>query len=68
MVKLALQHNAKSVMLVHNHPSGNAEASRADVALTKHLQQALGLIDVRVLDHCVVAGKEVVSMAEKGLI
>lgn len=68
VVKLALQHNAKSVMLVHNHPSGNAEASRADVVLTKHLQQALGLIDVRVLDHFIVAGKEVVSMAEKGLI
>ncbi|MDK7587448.1 JAB domain-containing protein [Alcaligenes faecalis subsp. phenolicus] len=68
VVKLALAKNAQSVMLVHNHPSGAREASRADIALTKHLKDALALVDVRVLDHFIVAGSEVVSMAEAGLL
>ncbi|QBR39538.1 DNA repair protein RadC [Kerstersia gyiorum] len=68
VVKLAISHNAQSVMLVHNHPSGTTEASRADIALTKHLKDALALVDVRVLDHFIVAGPTVVSMAESGLL
>lgn len=66
LVKLSLAKNAVSVMLVHNHPSGAREASRADIALTKHLKDALVLVDVRVLDHFIVAGSTVVSMAEAG--
>ncbi|WP_369326187.1 JAB domain-containing protein [Alcaligenes nematophilus] len=68
VVKLALAHNALSVMLVHNHPSGTTAASQSDITLTKHLKEALALIDVRVLDHFIVAGAQVVSMAEKGLL
>lgn len=68
VVKLALVHNAKAIFLVHNHPSGTAEASEADIRLTKHLKQALALIDVALLDHFIVAGSTVLSMAEKGLV
>lgn len=68
IVKLALQHNAKALFLVHNHPSGVAEASQADIRLTQHLKQALALIDVTLLDHFIVAGPTVLSMAEKGLV
>lgn len=67
IVKMVLSRNALSVFLVHNHPSGLAEASAADIALTKHLKQALALVDVRLLDHFIVAGPEVLSMAERGL-
>lgn len=68
VVKLALQHNAAAVILVHNHPSGHPEASDADVALTRRLQQAMALIDVRIPDHFIVAGDHTVSMAERGLL
>ncbi|VGO08733.1 DNA repair protein RadC [plant metagenome] len=68
ILKLALQHNSAALMMVHNHPSGQAEASQADVQLTKAVQQALTLIDVRLLDHFIVAGAEVVSMAQRGLL
>jgi len=68
VVKEALSRNASAVILAHNHPSGLAEPSRADEFLTKTLQQALALIDVRVLDHFVVGGDEVVSFAERGLL
>lgn len=68
VVKIALMHNARSLILVHNHPSGNPAPSAADIALTKHLRQALMLIDVQVLDHFIVAGAQVASMAERGLI
>lgn len=68
VVKLALQHNAAAVILVHNHPSGLPEASDADVALTRRLQQAMALIDVRIPDHFIVAGDHTVSMAERGLL
>lgn len=66
VVKLALQHNAAAVILVHNHPSGHPDASEADIALTRRLKQALALIDVRIPDHFIVAGDQTVSMAERG--
>jgi DNA repair protein RadC len=56
------------VLLAHNHPSGVAEPSKADEHLTRTLQSALGLVDVRVLDHFVVAREQVVSFAERGLL
>ena len=64
----ALALNASAVVLFHNHPSGNTQPSDADISLTERLQQALGLLDVRVLDHIITAGGESVSMANKGLI
>lgn len=66
VVKLALQHNAAAIILVHNHPSGSTEVSAQDRHITQRLQQALELIDVRVLDHFIVAGDCTVSMAERG--
>ena len=68
VVKQALRHNCAAVILAHNHPSGVAEPSRADEALTRALQSALALVDVRVLDHIVVAGPRSVSFAERGLL
>jgi len=68
VVKAALACNAAAVIFAHNHPSGVAEPSRADELLTASLKSALALIDVRVLDHFVVAGPQVVSFAERGLI
>jgi len=68
IVKQALRHNCAAVIFAHNHPSGVAEPSRADEALTRALQSALALIDVRVLDHIVVAGSQSVSFAERGLL
>jgi DNA repair protein RadC len=66
VVKAALRRNAASVMLAHNHPSGVCEPSDADLRLTTALVQALALVDVRVLDHFVVAGAHVHSFAENG--
>ena len=68
VVKTVLQANAAAVIFAHNHPSGVAEPSRADELLTQALKQALGLIDVRTLDHFVVAGNQTVSFAERGLL
>jgi len=68
IVKEVLARNAAAVVLAHNHPSGVAEPSRADEMLTRTLQSALRLVDVRVLDHLVVGGDEVVSFAERGLL
>lgn len=68
VVVRALALNAASVVLAHNHPSGSAQPSRADEALTQTLKAALGLVDVRVLDHFVVTSTEAVSMAERGLL
>ena len=69
VVKLALAHNAAGVILAHSHPSGVAEPSRADEALTQALRQALALVEVKLLDHFIVAGQaEPLSFAEKGLI
>jgi DNA repair protein RadC len=68
VVKAALVSNASAVIFAHNHPSGVAEPSRADEMLTRALAGALATIDVRTLDHFVVAGPEVVSFAERGLL
>jgi len=68
VVRRALQHNAAAVILSHNHPSGVAEPSRADIQLTRRLMEALALIDVRVLDHIVVGEGDGVSFAERGLL
>ena len=68
VVKLALRHNAGAVILAHNHPSGVAEPSHADETLTQSLKQALALVDVRVLDHFIVAGSSALSFAERGLL
>lgn len=64
----ALKRNAASVILCHNHPSGAAQPSRADEALTLTLKSALALVDVRVLDHMIVTRAKVLSFAEEGLI
>jgi DNA repair protein RadC len=68
VVKRALAHNAAAVILAHNHPSGVAEPSQADQLLTSALKQALAMVDVRVLDHFVVAVGQTLSFAEKGLL
>jgi DNA repair protein RadC len=68
VVKKALGANAAAVILVHNHPSGVAEPSRADETLTRRLKEALELVDIRVLDHLVVGDGEMTSFAERGLI
>jgi DNA repair protein RadC len=68
VVKRALHHNAASVIFAHNHPSGVAEQSRADELLTTALKQALALVEVRVLDHFIVAGNTTLSFAERGLL
>jgi DNA repair protein RadC len=68
VAKAALRHNAASVILSHNHPSGSTQPSRADECLTMTLKQALAMIDVRVLDHIITAGGKAQSMAELGLV
>ena len=66
VVREALSHHAAAIILAHNHPSGVAEPSAADRAITERLQQALGLVDIRVLDHLVVGDGYCVSFAERG--
>ncbi|PJC16022.1 MAG: hypothetical protein CO066_03285, partial [Comamonadaceae bacterium CG_4_9_14_0_8_um_filter_60_18] len=68
VVKRALHLQASCVVLSHNHPSGTVQPSRADEMLTQTLKAALALIDVRVLDHIIVAPGEALSMAERGLL
>lgn len=68
VVKAALRENAAAVIFSHNHPSGVAEPSKSDEALTSALKSALALVDVRVLDHFIVAGTSVLSFAERGLL
>lgn len=68
VVQRALALNASAVLLAHNHPSGHAEPSAADRTLTARLKVALGLVDVRLLDHFVVTTGEAVSMASRGLM
>lgn len=68
VVKRALHHNAAAVIFAHNHPSGLAEPSQADERLTGALKEALALVDVRVLDHFVVAGNTALSFVERGLL
>jgi len=67
-VRLALTHNAAAVVFAHNHPSGVAEPSTADELITQRLKEALGLIDVRVLDHVIVGDGHCLSLAERGLL
>lgn len=68
VVKLALACNAAAAIFVHNHPSGDPEPSRADVAITQRLRDALSLVDIRTLDHVVVGLEGCVSLAERGQI
>ena len=68
VVKDALKRNSSAVIFVHNHPSSSAEPSRADEMLTQTLKSALSLVDVRVIDHIIVAGCSTLSMAERGLL
>ena len=68
VVREAMKRNSCAMLLVHNHPSGTTTPSRADEHLTTTLKQALALVDVRVLDHLIVAGHAITSMAEMGLI
>ena len=67
VVKQALADNAAAVILAHNHPSGVCEASQADIRITERLQKALGLVDIRVLDH-VIIGDGINCLSEQGLI
>lgn len=68
VVRAAINHNAAAVILAHNHPSGVAEPSQADQRITDRLREALALIDVRVLDHIIVADNTHVSFADRGLV
>jgi DNA repair protein RadC len=68
VVKAALRANAAAVIFAHNHPSGVAQPSQADELLTRNLKEALGLVDVKVLDHFIVAGRSTLSFAERGLL
>jgi len=68
VVKLALQHNAAAMILMHNHPSGNPEPSQADLDLTKVLKDTLALISVRVVDHIIVGADRCVSLAQRGQV
>jgi DNA repair protein RadC len=68
IVKLALQRNAAAVIVAHNHPSGIAEPSQADEVITQRVKEALGLVDIRLLDHLIVGDGACVSLAERGLI
>jgi DNA repair protein RadC len=68
VVKTALRYNAAGVIFAHNHPSGVAEPSRADELLTQTLKQALSLVEIKTLDHFIVAGTKTISFAERGLL
>lgn len=68
IVKTALDYNANSVILAHNHPGGSNEASKADIEATQKVIQALNTISVRVIDHIIVADNKYLSLAEKGLL
>ena len=66
VVKAGLKHNCAAVIVAHSHPSGEAEPSKADRQVTTRIQQALDLVDIRLLDHLVVGGMEIVSFAQRG--
>lgn len=68
IVKAALRANAAAVIFAHNHPSGVAQPSQADELLTRTLKEALALVDVKVLDHFIIAGNHAISFAERGLL
>lgn len=66
MVKAGLKHNCAAVIVAHSHPSGEGEPSKADRQVTTRIQQALELVDIRLLDHLVVGSMEIVSFSERG--
>lgn len=68
VIKAGLKHHAAALILAHNHPSGIAEPSEADLNLTRHLKNALALVDIRLLDHLIVTGTGAISLAERGQI
>jgi DNA repair protein RadC len=68
VVKSALQYNAAALLIAHPHPSGIAEPSAADELITRRLKSALALVDIRIIDHLVIAGDQAVSFAERGLL
>ncbi|GAB2902598.1 DNA repair protein RadC [Paralcaligenes sp. KSB-10] len=68
VIKAGLRHHAAALILAHNHPSGVAEPSEADLTLTRHLKHALALVDIRLLDHLIVTGGQAISLAERGQI
>lgn len=68
VVKSCLMNNCAAVLFCHNHPSGSPEPSNADEMLTKRLKEALALVDIRVLDHILIAAASTISFAERGLI
>ena len=68
VVKAALAKNAAAVVFAHNHPSGNPEPSEADKFITQRLKNALSTVDIRTLDHLIVAGTQTLSFTEKGLL
>lgn len=68
LIKQALQHNASAVIIAHNHPSGKATPSTADISLTKELRQALAYVYISLVDHFVIGDPEVYSMAEHGML
>jgi DNA repair protein RadC len=68
IVKLGLRRNAAAVIFAHNHPSGVAQPSQSDELLTRNLKDALTLVDLKVLDHFIVAGNQAISFAERGLL
>ena len=68
IVKAGLKANAAAVIFAHNHPSGVAQPSQADELLTRNLKEALSLVDIKVLDHFIVAGHQALSFAERGLL
>lgn len=64
--KLPLQNNAAAVIVAHNHPSGVAEPSQSDIAITKRIKESLALVDIRILDHFIVGRGKVTSLADTG--
>ena len=68
IVKAGLKNNAAAVIFAHNHPSGAAQPSQADELLTRNLKEALALVEIKVLDHFIVAGNQAISFAERGLL
>ena len=68
VVRRSLELNAAALIVAHNHPSGSAEPSSADLALTRRLRDALRLVDIRLLDHVVVGQGQAVSLADRGLL
>lgn len=68
VVKKALSYNAAAIIVAHNHPSGNPKPSKADQITTQHLEKALRLVDVRLLDHFIIGDTETISLAQRGLI